>query len=608
MRPAYRAVLIGTATVVATVIACRDVINPTARDRRRADIGDTTPGDTVPGDTLPVDTLPADTTRPDTGGVVLTPLCGTNFSVLNARDTAVLVSYTVGEAAHRDTLRLPPRPSDTTYSETYLTTATAGVVRLFIDTLRVQQADPSGTACPERAKIGEWAPPFDWPIIPVHAHLLPDGTLLAFGRHGDPYHFDAATNVFTPVPTGTHVFCSGHSFLADGRLLVAGGHVRNYIGLRDANIFDPVTRSWTRVADMAYARWYPTSTTLANGEVLSISGTDANGARVGIPEVWQANGAWRRLTSAYRELPYYPRTFAAPSGRVFMAGPWRASRYLSTAGRGAWYSGPVMKYGYDRDYGSAVMYDAGRILIMGGGGGGGTGSAATRLPSATAEVLNLNSAAPTWSYTGPMANRRRQLNATVVPTGEVIVTGGTSGTGFSNEAFPVYAAEAWSPATGRWRTLARNAVMRVYHSTTLLLPDGRLLSAGGGDSDSNQTLTNEPNGEYFSPPYLFRADGALAHRPTITAVQPVVHYGERFAVITPDGGSIRAARWIRLGSVTHAYDENQRANTLVVEPAAGGVQVTAPASANLAPPGHYLLFLLDHNGVPSVGRIVQVVR
>ena len=615
MRPSHRLTIFGVVLGVSVAIACYDVAGPDRRARRSNDgdptdtltdslpPSDTTPPDTTPVDTVPVDTVPVDTVRPDTGGIVLQPLCGNSFTVLNARDSAVVATYTVGAAARRDTLRLPPRPSDAAHSETYLTTAAGGTVRLFLDTLQVQEAEPSGAACPARGRIGEWTPTFTWPMIGVHTTLLPDGQVLTFGRNNDPQLLDPSTDVFTPVPSATHVFCGGHALLPDGRLLVTGGHIASDRGKRDANVFDPTAHTWTRVRDMARGRWYPTTTTLPNGEALVIGGADSNAKQVSVAEVWQANGTWRRLTNASRTFPYYPRTFVAPDGRVFYAGIQRTSRYLSTSGTGRWTTGPTTKYEYEREYGSAVMYEAGRVMIAGGGG-----RYKSRLPTATTEIINLNAATRSWQYTGKMANRRRQLNLTLAPTGEVIATGGSSGTGFNNEAMTVHAAEAWSPATGRWRTLAANPAIRLYHSTTLLLPDGRILSAGGGDADTLVHIPDYPSGEYFLPPYLFRPDGERAARPTITAVPSVVRYGAQVPVLTPNGGSVRQARWIRLGSSTHAFDQNQRANTLAVAPMVGGVTVTTPASPNLAPPGHYMLFLIDHNGVPSVGKIVQVVR
>jgi galactose oxidase len=114
-------------------------------------------------------------------------------------------------------------------------------------------------------------------------------------------------------------------------------------------------------------------------------------------------------------------------------------------------------------------------------------------------------------------------------------------------------------------------------------------------------VPDEENHEIFSPPYLFK--GA---RPRITSAPATVSHGEVFSVATPNAGQSTDARWIRLGSVTHAFDMGQRANTLSFTATDTGVEITAPANPNLAPPGHYLLFILNRNGVPSEGQIVRV--
>ncbi len=231
------------------------------------------------------------------------------------------------------------------------------------------------------------------------------------------------------------------------------------------------------------------------------------------------------------------------------------------------------------------MYDDGKILYVGGG-----------RTTNTAETINLNSAAPAWQWTGSMAFPRRHLNATVLPTGEVLVTGGSSGITFNDYKLPVHAAELWNPATGLWTTLASNTVNRVYHSTSILLPDGRVLHTGSGDGSPDQR-----NAELFSPPYLFK--GA---RPVITEAPQSVVYGTSFSVSTPQAAGIAKVSLIRLGSTTHAFDMNQRFQRLSFTRTRGGLTISAPTNRNRTPPGHYMLFILDGNGVPSVAKIVQV--
>jgi hypothetical protein len=197
-----------------------------------------------------------------------------------------------------------------------------------------------------------------------------------------------------------------------------------------------------------------------------------------------------------------------------------------------------------------------------------------------------------------MAYARRQFNATLLPDGKVLATGGTSTDGFSDRAGAVRLAEVWDPVTENWSLLATGRVTRVYHSTTLLLPDGRVLHAGSGDGPG---LPRELSAEIFSPPYLFRGP-----RPTITDSPSAVGYGQQFFLASPNAGQTVRVTLVRLGSVTHAFDQSQRFIELDFRKTAGGVTVTGPGSNTVAPPGPYLIFILNGDGVPSVGSIMRV--
>jgi galactose oxidase len=435
------------------------------------------------------------------------------------------------------------------------------------------------------AEVGQWSSVFPSPIVQLQLHLLPDGKVLSWGLVGDPQVWDPATGAFTAVPSPSLLFCAGHNFLPDGRLLVTGGHLSDDHGLPNTNLFDAATRSWQAAPPMARGRWYPTNTTLPDGEVLTVAGRDESGAAVTIPEVWNGTG-WRQLTTASLALEYYPRNFVAPDGRIFYAGEEQPSRWLDVSGTGGWSDGPPRNFSGWRSYGSAVMYEPGKVLYVGGGDP----------PTNTAEVIDLNAASPAWAFTSPMAYARRHSNATILPTGDVLVTGGTSAPGFNDPAGAVHAAELWNPATGTWTTLASNAVIRMYHSTSLLLPDGRVLHTGSGDG---ARAADERNYELYSPPYLFR--GA---RPSLTGFTPtVVGYGQTLFLETPDGADIAKVTFIRTGSVTHAFDQATRFVPLAFSQVSGGVSVSLPASRTTAPPGPYMLFLVNTSGVPSNGRI-----
>jgi hypothetical protein len=467
---------------------------------------------------------------------------------------------------------------------------------------RVAAAAVPGT----EGEVGSWSAPVDWPVVGVHVALLPNGKVLAYDSVGDnatetyPVHDTTRATVWDPqtgtqtdvrVNTGFNIFCSGLAHLLDGSVFTAGGNKDSQLhGIRQTHVFNPTTNTWTRGADMTYERWYPTVTGLRNGEMLITEGGPDT------PEVRMTNGSLRPLSTASLNLPLYPWLDVAPDGRAFYSGPDQTMRKLDTAGTGAWQS-YSQRDTINRDYGGHAMYDIGRILVAGGG------------PSTKeARTIDLNGATPTVSTTAPMAFGRRQNNLTLLADGTALATGGnSSGASLVDLDNGVYAAEQWSPATGQWKTLAAQQVTRQYHSTALLLPDGRVLSSGGGICGTcDQVHYLAKNAEVFTPPYLYKKDGSgqLAPRPTVTAAPATVDYGTAFTIQTPD--TISKVGLMRLGAVTHSVDMDQRYVPLAFTAGAGALTVTGPANANVAPPGPYMLFVVDSAGVPSVAKMVTV--
>ena len=427
-----------------------------------------------------------------------------------------------------------------------------------------------------------------------------------------------------------NLFCSGHCFLPDGNLLVVGGHIQDAWGLRQTCIYNYQAKEFRSQTEMTNGRWYPSALPLPDGRVLAISGTYRNGvdkngkdivATNNVPQIWSPNdpNGWIEVAEPPFVLPAYPRLHLDPNGRrIFMAGPLEDSWFLELKDDkgndnvtqvkvdkkthlvpGKWTPAGIKRKAGPRDYAPSVMYDSGKILYIGGGNGDGG-------PTTQAEYIDLNAKPLEWKITN-MKNQRRQFNATVLPDGTVLVTGGTKAAGFNNfwDGNPVHEAELWNPVNDTWTTMALENSDRCYHSVALLLPDGRVLSAGGGEyneADLPNPQRNLTDGQLFEPPYLFKGP-----RPTIKSAPKEINYGKTFPVTVGTSDSIKRVSLVRLGSVTHCRNMSQSLMFLEpFTPASPTMMVPAPADENRAPPGHYMLFVLNKEDVPSEARIVRV--
>jgi WD40 repeat protein len=481
---------------------------------------------------------------------------------------------------------------------------------------------PIDTAAPELsllavaanpAEVGQWSVPFTMPIEGVHALLLRTGKVLFLGGEENSSRKDPCA-LWTPPPIGqdsegsftllnqpNNLFCSGHCFLPDGRVFFAGGHKSSYYGLNQAHIFDPASSTFRRVRSMRYSRWYPTCTALPDGRVLVVSGTsgvDLNGnpVHVEIPEVYNPrNDSWQQLSTAKLLRPMYPWMLVLPSGKVFNAGPWELTYNLNLdlASNQRWEAVGKTQNGTRSDYrGTALTYRPGKILIAGGS------DSKNGFPSTnTAEIIDLNQADPQWQYTGFMKHSRRNCNSTLLPDGTVLVTGGSRRANYAWDMTPedfVLIAEKWNPETGQWMELASAQRPRVYHSTGFLLPDGRVVVAG---TNGERTL------EIYSPHYLFNGE-----RPGIASSPTTISYGSSFNVgfTSGAGTSIASVALVRPAAVTHSFNADQRYVPLAFSGSDRTLTIMAPASSNLAPPGYYMLSIVNDKGVPSIAPFVQL--
>jgi len=450
------------------------------------------------------------------------------------------------------------------------------------------------------AQTGLWSGTIAWPMVTVHANVLPDGQILFFDGQNfgsDAKLWDPLTGAFTDVPVSDNVFCSGHAPLADGTILVAGGHAGGHIGIDATNIFDPRNRSWSMAGHMSNPRWYPTVTTLSDGRLFVMSGeTQCDGCVVDVPEVYDpASNAWTSLSGARLSVPYYPFMFLLPDGRILVAGIAEgpiATRVLNLSTQTWTMVDPAVLHG-----GTAAMYLPGKIMKSGRSI---DPDQATEPSVRSTYVLDMTQPSPLWRQTASMAFPRNYHNETLLPDGTVLVTGGGRTTGAIDLANAVYEAELWNPVTEAFTTLAPMHAPRLYHSIALLLPDGRVLTSGGGRFNGVNEPTDQASAEFFSPPYLFKGS-----RPTITSAPTQLQRGQTFEIESPDASRIATVSLVRLASVTHAFNMNQRFIPLSFSAGAGVLAVTAPATANIAPPGYYMLFIVDTNGVPSMASFVR---
>ncbi len=484
--------------------------------------------------------------------------------------------------------------------------------------------------------IGVWTDAYD--TAPgIHLSVLPDGRVFTwtqlwttmwrtYARTWNP------SNPTAPLPefnyNGHDLFCSGHSFMWNGKLLVTGG-TKDKPGPQPGGIdwgspksaiFDFATNSWQDTnTDMNKGRWYPTNVALGTGETLVMSGSykDENDATVvnTLPQLWGVNGGWTDLTGATVPLsfPLYPWLHLASDGRVFYSGPKEDSMFINTTPPGTLTPGPTSGVPF-REEGSSVMYDVDKVLIAGG----------DSPPTNTAEMINLAPQPPTvacpfppcWKSAGTMRDARRHLNLTILADGSVLATGGTKGGGANNPCTynQVKAAEIWNPGAPQvWKPMAEMKRPRLYHSTAVLLTDGRVLVSGGTVAASIDICKEVPLQqvtEIFSPPYLFNPDGTPAARPSIGVAPAETIYGQDFNVQLSGLGTdiINRVTLVRLSSTTHSFNQNQRFNNLTFTRRRGTLTVNMPSNKNACPPGHYMLFVINEQGVPSEARIIRVRR
>ena len=465
------------------------------------------------------------------------------------------------------------------------------------------ESPPSSPVTPSSMAQGQWGPLQSWPIVAVHSVLLHTGKFLQWDGWQTPEPtevYDPAAQTFSTINAPSSIFCSGNVQLPDGRIMTVGGYgvtTTGNLGLADTNIFDPAAQTWTRAANMNLPRWYPDLVELPDGRYVAISGNSSDsGTWADTPEVYDPSAnTWTLLSKVNTSQVHeeeYPFSYLAPNGKVFTIGPSEDQSFFLDVNSQTWT--PVGSSGIVN--GSSVMYRPGKILYSGG-----AASVITTKPAqAGTAVIDLNAPTPAWRTTAPMHDARVYHTLTMLADGRVLAVGGEATSDQTQVTTGVLQSEIWDPATETWSVAASISAARNYHSTAVLQPDGTVLVAGGGHEDNN-TGPGQFSAQVYSPSYLFNGP-----RPTITSAPAASTYGATMTISTPDASSISAVNLVSLGADTHQADMDQHFVPLSFSAGSGSLTVQAPAASALAPPGYYMLFIVNGAGVPSVASIVRI--
>jgi hypothetical protein len=473
--------------------------------------------------------------------------------------------------------------------------------------------------------VGTWQLlPYTAPILPIHAALLRTGKVLIFAGSGNDTKkigtlngsavWDVQAGTFTqPVtpldPSGQPVdlFCVGQSFQAQGLLMAAGG-TRQYDpfqGLSSALMFDPMTQEWTTKASMNSGRWYPTVLTLGSGRIFAISGLDAAGRLDVQPEIYASSFGWKQFPSTASRIPMYAHLFLMGDERLFYSGANMSGnggvtpRILTLPNNFSRPIGETLVAGLaaadSADQAASVLLPPAqdqRVMILGGGM---AMSGTNGMGTARVAIADLSAPAPVYAPAPSLHSARMHVSAVLLPDRTVLACNG-SAMGEDASASPL-PAEIYNPSTNSWTVDATPTVPRVYHSIALLLPDGRVVTAGGNP----QRGVDELRIEIYRPWYMDQ------QRPAIQSATQSISYGRTLSIQTPQAASIKWVSLIRPGAPTHSMDTEQR---LVDMPIAArtstSLTVSVTRNANLAPPGWYMLFITTTGGVPSVAAWVQL--
>lgn len=441
------------------------------------------------------------------------------------------------------------------------------------------------------------------------------------------------------------LFCAHHITLEDGRLLAVGGTKKPPFSKGSKSIFtyDPDSERWEpHSPGMQKGRWYPTAVVLRDGRIAIFSGRPDSGieetAEILNPETLQSS----TISGGSRRLYIYPGMVMVPSGHVFyVPTAWQyegagnvgeaktgvgptASFAMTGATSGTWtvHKDPTVPTddlyptNFLREEGTYVLLPPaqdGRILLIGGGfaldPNDSTAAAQQSTEMDTCEILHTQSGQPRWTPAGRMRRPRSNVHAVVLPDGKVLIVGGHDGAKrvhATDQLIP----EMFDPTVpydpsdphAAFTDMAPMGASRLYHACALLLPDGRVFVAGGEDNDHSyvhQFGNNQSSFELYEPPYCHQGD-----QPTITSLDggdrphDELGYGDQVRIQSPQAPEIDSVVLMRLGSATHHTDSEQRHVPMNFALTGEDLIAVPPPDPSVAPPGYYMLFIVDDDGRP----------
>ncbi|MCW2708305.1 MAG: hypothetical protein JWM22_2147, partial [Frankiales bacterium] len=485
---------------------------------------------------------------------------------------------------------------------------------------------PSPTVSPTPSPTGTsgiWSAPITLPIDPAAAALLSNGKVLTWSAFsGTTYGGTAgytqtatidtttgAVSQRTVSETGHDMFCPGLALLGDGAVFVAGGSNDD-----KQSIYDPVSATWSTATPLQIPRGYQSAVTLSDGRVFTLGGSWSGGVGGKNAEIW-APGAGGGTSSLLTGIPVTPFEtkdaqgefrsdnhmwfFAWSNGTVFQAGPAPAMHWINPAGTGSWTSAGLRGDDTDAMNGNAVMYDAGKILTVGG-----STDYQNSTATSNAFTIDIRGTTPVVTKLAGMASPRAFANSVVLPDGKVLVVGGQAYAMPFSDATSAMSPELWDPATKSFTQMAPMTVPRNYHSFALLLPDGRVLS-GGGQLCANNCTNEHPDYETFTPPYLLDSAGNPRSRPAVVTAPSKATAGSTVSVTTDR--AVTGFSLVRMGSATHSVDTDQRRISLTpTSTGTNSYSLALPSDRGVLVPGEWMLFALDANGTPSTAATVLI--